>query len=414
MNPTPEGLRPYPEAVAIITSRPFETDPAITALTFFDIDNIRNGEWHGAREDIAAVKVVFETQTFKDCRLAFMDLVEQGWREPVSMDERAGSRVMRDDRAWARWMTAHSRWAWKAKADPDMVVEDWLAVMRLAKVHSHCTPLMSSLHSHTILDSVAREMLHASCDYLALEMPHELMQEVDRLLDGYMPVAVRLELIRLQDQCELESYFVRDGGWLDVSKYSYRVGPWRNAAGFTPLPSRPSRVWNLLSPVFGDLDQARRDVDERARVLGTCTNLVLCKQAEETIEGGEFAATSFNAGEVTITRYPHVMGRPMQSRTTIDAALTMFALRAWHDRRGEYPEELAALVPEYLPRLPIDYADLQPLRYRRVGEGYLLYSIGEDGVDDGGKAGEMYPAYFSPRNADTVFNLARRGPTYDR
>jgi hypothetical protein len=36
-------------------------------------------------------------------------------------------------------------------------------------------------------------------------------------------------------------------------------------------------------------------------------------------------------------------------------------------------------------RLPLDPVDGQPLRYRRNSDGtYLLYSIGENGVDDGG------------------------------
>jgi hypothetical protein len=43
------------------------------------------------------------------------------------------------------------------------------------------------------------------------------------------------------------------------------------------------------------------------------------------------------------------------------------------------------LTPDLLQAVPIDYMDGQPLRYRRNADGtFLLYSVGENGVDDGG------------------------------
>jgi hypothetical protein len=66
--------------------------------------------------------------------------------------------------------------------------------------------------------------------------------------------------------------------------------------------------------------------------------------------------------------------------------MTMFALRAYHQEHHAYPETLAALVPEYLSATPADpFVQSQPLRYRRVAAKYLLYSVGPDGKDDGGK-----------------------------
>ena len=51
---------------------------------------------------------------------------------------------------------------------------------------------------------------------------------------------------------------------------------------------------------------------------------------------------------------------------------------------GPYPERLEALVPAYLPRVPLDpFADA-PFIYERRGDGYLLASVGPDGTFDGG------------------------------
>ena len=48
--------------------------------------------------------------------------------------------------------------------------------------------------------------------------------------------------------------------------------------------------------------------------------------------------------------------------------------------------DLAELVPGYLSTVPADpFGGGEPLRYKRVENSYLLWSIGPDGVDDGGK-----------------------------
>ena len=64
--------------------------------------------------------------------------------------------------------------------------------------------------------------------------------------------------------------------------------------------------------------------------------------------------------------------------------LSAFALKRCQLRRGNYPPELAALVPEFIPSVPRDPVNGKPLRYQLAGKTYLLYSIGDDGVDNGG------------------------------
>jgi hypothetical protein len=65
--------------------------------------------------------------------------------------------------------------------------------------------------------------------------------------------------------------------------------------------------------------------------------------------------------------------------------VTAIALQRCKLRHGKFPEKLTALVPEFLPTEPRDLMDGQPLRYRLNADGtFLLYSVGEDGQDDGG------------------------------
>jgi hypothetical protein len=82
-----------------------------------------------------------------------------------------------------------------------------------------------------------------------------------------------------------------------------------------------------------------------------------------------------------------------KARFKFDNAITLnrmleieFALRAYSLDHRQYPDTLAALSPNYLPTIPADpYASSGTFRYKRTPESYLLYSIGPDGVDDGGK-----------------------------
>lgn len=73
---------------------------------------------------------------------------------------------------------------------------------------------------------------------------------------------------------------------------------------------------------------------------------------------------------------------------TQNALLTAtLALRAYKLEHGAYPASLTALTPGYLKVVPPDpFALSGPLRYKRQGAAYSLYSVGPDGKDDGGRA----------------------------
>lgn len=51
---------------------------------------------------------------------------------------------------------------------------------------------------------------------------------------------------------------------------------------------------------------------------------------------------------------------------------------------GDHPDDLLQLVPKYLPAVPADPFDGQPLRLNKTEGELLLYSISEDGRDDEG------------------------------
>ena len=61
------------------------------------------------------------------------------------------------------------------------------------------------------------------------------------------------------------------------------------------------------------------------------------------------------------------------------------ALREFWLAHGEYPAALAELAPDVLAELPRDPCGGGEFVYRRLPAGYQLYSVGPDGIDDGGR-----------------------------
>lgn len=73
------------------------------------------------------------------------------------------------------------------------------------------------------------------------------------------------------------------------------------------------------------------------------------------------------------------------------AATTSFAIERFRLRHGGVlPTELKELVPKFIPQVPEDPFDGQPIRFKRLNDGYCVYSIGPNGRDDGGAEMKNY------------------------
>jgi RNA polymerase sigma factor (sigma-70 family) len=66
-------------------------------------------------------------------------------------------------------------------------------------------------------------------------------------------------------------------------------------------------------------------------------------------------------------------------------AMTAVALEQFRATHNLYPTTLSELTPAGLVATPADPFDGQPLRYRKQGAGYVLYSIGPELKDNGGQ-----------------------------
>ncbi len=91
--------------------------------------------------------------------------------------------------------------------------------------------------------------------------------------------------------------------------------------------------------------------------------------------------------------YAHARESFPYAQTVVDLATLACALERYRLAGGEYPATLDALVPELVTKLPHDIVTGELLKYRHTdSSGFVLYSVGFNKVDDGGKP--------SPRHRD--------------
>jgi hypothetical protein len=68
-----------------------------------------------------------------------------------------------------------------------------------------------------------------------------------------------------------------------------------------------------------------------------------------------------------------------------DGTLIGIALELYHRKYGNWPTSLAELSPQLLPELPVDLINGGPLGFRIVHDRPIVYSLGVDSDDDGGR-----------------------------
>jgi len=85
-----------------------------------------------------------------------------------------------------------------------------------------------------------------------------------------------------------------------------------------------------------------------------------------------------------------LMTAERKCKSNIERLDLVFALEQFRAQTGKYPRSLAKLVPAHIAKIPLDPLAAQPFRYRAQDDGYMLWSVGPNGVDDDGRTREDY------------------------
>ncbi len=83
------------------------------------------------------------------------------------------------------------------------------------------------------------------------------------------------------------------------------------------------------------------------------------------------------------------VSRTAYDRRTAEMSLLLaeLAVAAYRKEHGEAPDTFDQLVPDYLATVPPDPWSGKPVILRKTADGVVVYSVGPDGKDDGGRFG---------------------------
>ena len=111
--------------------------------------------------------------------------------------------------------------------------------------------------------------------------------------------------------------------------------------------------------------------------------------------------------ENAVPNFTKAILRTARNQTLVNQGQIGCALERYRLARGQYPETLEALVPQFAEKLPHDLIGGQPLHYRRMADGkFLLYSIGWNEKDDGGQVALNKGGREDLENGDWVWRPA--------
>ena len=96
-------------------------------------------------------------------------------------------------------------------------------------------------------------------------------------------------------------------------------------------------------------------------------------------------AVGFMAIYILLPSVERVREISEKGKTNRDMACLAVAMAGYKNSMNKYPEQLSQLAPRYLPKIPKDGFSGKDLIYNPSETGYLIYSVGPNITDDGGK-----------------------------
>jgi hypothetical protein len=98
-----------------------------------------------------------------------------------------------------------------------------------------------------------------------------------------------------------------------------------------------------------------------------------------------------------------------RSDAQLRCAIVAVAAERYRRAQGHWPETLDALkAADYLRAIPNDPYDGQPLRWRRLDDGVVVYAVGPDGEDNGGKLDRQNPLAPGTDIGFRIWDVAKR------
>ena len=92
----------------------------------------------------------------------------------------------------------------------------------------------------------------------------------------------------------------------------------------------------------------------------------------------------YSLTKIGMSAFERVVQIDLRVAAGVDCTRVALGIERYRLAKGALPKVLDDLAPRYIDKAPIDPFDGEPLRYKLTEPGYIVYSIGEDGTDEGG------------------------------
>lgn len=327
--------------------------------------------------------------------------------------------AIRNSREAARALPARAMWH-LGEGRPNDAWQDILAIHRLAKLLTEERMIVSQLVAYAI-SNMACESTQTLLDQGKLST--QQVKQIQRDLASLPNFAVAGALDKGERLFGLDSIVL-----LGSTGASTLIADDLTSGGPTlPRLGAVSVDWNVvLRDVNVCYDQlvAMAALPTRADRLAALANVEAgIRQMEDNLRSpSSLVASAFSqqrrsklvsGGMMSLIMPAMSTVANAQDRTNATLELTRVAValavyRAEHDT---YPEKLSELVPAAVAKLPVDPFTEKSFIYARVDPGYLLYSAGENGADEGGSNESMNVCEGNSLDDTATPNLQPQIPT---
>jgi hypothetical protein len=152
-----------------------------------------------------------------------------------------------------------------------------------------------------------------------------------------------------------------------------------------------------LKALTGRVEAARLPLHEQPAALRDCT-------AEEDRDLPQGAVMT----RLLMSSLDKLCQASWRKHAQVRCLAVLIAVERYRKATGRWPTRLVQLTPRFLTAVPLDPYSGKPLRYRRLADGMIVYSVGEDLVDDGGVLDRKRPTRPGADLGYRLWDVARR------
>ncbi|HYE62160.1 MAG TPA: hypothetical protein VD997_09195 [Phycisphaerales bacterium] len=251
---------------------------------------------------------------------------------------------------------------------------EWLRAFEVNLALSRMNLLQPSLIDQLVGVAISALTYERLREFLKTHPEAATLEKIIAILDRQAVVMDMTEMLEGERLSSLNTI-----GWVFTHKHMVRLGRWSKGVPFGNAGST-GRVGSWAE----NRDAVNAYFEGAAKLLST--PLRERPVGQPTLSGLKMVDLMMPSIDMALRSFDLIAMEEAGVRA-------MVALERFYAAEGRYPATLQELVAKYLAAVPGDAWDGQPLKYRvhapgqeRNGWGYTLYSIGGNGVDDGGRS----------------------------